>query len=150
MNKYMEKAIEAAQAAADSGEIPVGVVIVRGGEIIAAASNTVQRDNCPLCHAEINAIAQAAKICGKYLDDCDMYVTLEPCAMCTGAIINARMKRLYIGAAEPNSGCCGSRYDLVTKNPLCADMEVYYGISETKCADIIKSFFEKLRLSNNP
>ncbi len=149
MNKYMEKAIETAQAAAECGEIPVGAVIVRGGEIIAEASNTVEKENCPLCHAEINAIAHAAKICGKYLDDCDMYVTVEPCAMCTGAIINARLKRLYIGAAEPNMGCCGSRYDLVTANPLCANMEVYYGIGESSAKKLMKDFFEKLRLRNN-
>lgn len=149
MNKYMEKALAIAESAARDGEIPVGAVIVRGSEIIAAAANTVEKDKCPLCHAEINAIAQAAKICGKYLEDCDMYVTVEPCAMCTGAIINARPKRLYIGADEPNTGCCGSRYDLVTANPLCANMEVYYGIGESKAKKLMKDFFEKLRASNN-
>lgn len=148
MNKYMQRALELAENAAECGEIPVGAVIVKNGEIIAEAANSVEKDACVLCHAEISAIAQASKKCGKYLDECDIYVTLEPCAMCSGAIINARFKRLYIGAPEPNTGCCGSAHDLVTANPQCAGMEIYHGIGERKSKELMQSFFEKMRSSN--
>ena len=143
MNKYMPYAIEQAEIAMESGEIPVGAVIVRNGEVISAEHNRVEAKSCTLCHAEINAIEEASRICGKFLTDCEMYVTLEPCPMCTGAIIISRIKRLYIGASEPNSGCCGSRIDII--RDFNHSIEVYYGIMESKCADLMKDFFVKLR-----
>ncbi len=145
MNKYMQQAIELANKAADMGEIPVGCVIVHNNRIVAQAHNTVEQSKCPTCHAEINAINQASQILGKYLTDCDMYVTLEPCPMCTGAIIGARIKRLYIGAPDAKTGCCGSNLDIVTKQHFNHKVEVYHGIMESKCSEIISSFFENLR-----
>lgn len=145
MNKYMSLAIEAAKKAYNKGEIPVGAVIVKDNEVIATGINSVEKDKCPLCHAEVNAIKHASKICGKYLENCDMYVTIEPCAMCTGAIINSRIKRLYIGANEPKTGCCGSKFDLVTKNHFNHKIEVYYGIMEKECKKLIQDFFAQIR-----
>ena len=145
MNKYMSMAINAAKKAYSDGEIPVGAVIVKDNEIISISANTVEKEKCALCHAEINAIKVASQICGKYLDDCDIYVTIEPCAMCTGAIINSRIKRLYIGADEPKTGCCGSKFDLVTKNHFNHNIEVYYGIMEKECKKLIQDFFSEIR-----
>ena len=143
MNKYMPYAIKEAEKAAKKGEIPIGAIIVKGGEIIASCHNTVEQTGCALCHAEINAIEKASQLCGKFLSDCEMYVTVEPCPMCTGAIINSRIKRLYIGADEPNTGACGSKTDLMVKYN--ANTEVYHGISETKCIELMKDFFEEMR-----
>ncbi len=145
MHKYMEKALELAQKAKELGEVPVGCVIVHKGEIIAKSHNTVEKDKCTTCHAEINAINEASKIMGKYLTDCDMYVTLEPCPMCTGAIIGARIKRLYIGAPDIKTGCCGSNLDIISKQHFNHKVEVYHGIMESKCSEIISDFFEDLR-----
>ena len=145
MNKYMLLAVNEAKKAYIKNEIPVGAVIVRDNEVIATGTNSVEEKKCALCHAEINAIKEASEKCGKFLDECDMYVTLEPCAMCTGAIINSRIKRLYIGANEPKTGCCGSKFDLITKNHFNHKVEVYYGIMERECKKIIQDFFEKIR-----
>ena len=146
MNKYMPYAVREAKLAMSDGEIPVGAVIVKDGKIIASAHNTVEKNKCTLCHAEINAINEASKICGKFLTDCEMYVTLEPCPMCTGAIINSRIKRLYIGALEPKSGSCGSKIDII-KN-FDHKIEVYYGIMERECCELMRDFFENLRKSS--
>ena len=143
MNKYMPYAVEQAIKAMEADEIPVGAVIVKDGKIIASAHNMVEKTGCTLNHAEMIAIEEASKICGKFLDDCEMYVTLEPCPMCTGAIINSRIKRLYIGADEPNSGCCGTKCDII--RDLNHSIEIYHGIMESKCAELMKAFFEKLR-----
>lgn len=143
MNKFMPYAIEEAFKAKSTDEIPVGAVIVKNGEIIAKAHNTVEEKNCTVYHAEINAIEEASRICGKFLTDCEMYVTLEPCPMCAGAIMNSRIKRLYIGAAEPNSGACGSKTDII--RDFNHSIEVYHGIMESKCAEIMKDFFGNLR-----
>lgn len=143
MNKYMPYAIKEAALAMKSGEIPVGAVIVKDGKIIASDHNRVEQNGCTLCHAEINVIDKASKICGKFLTDCEMYVTLEPCPMCTGAIINSRIKRLYIGASEPKSGSCGTKIDII--NSFGHSIEVYHGIMESECKNLMKTFFEKLR-----
>lgn len=142
MNKYMPYAIEQAKKAMNENEIPVGAVIVKNGKIIATGRNTVEQEKCTLRHAEINAIEEASRICGKFLTDCEMYVTLEPCPMCAGAIANARFKRLYIGASEPNSGSFGTKTDL---SSFCNSTEIYHGIMESKCRELMKIFFEKLR-----
>ena len=143
MNKYMPYAIEEAKKAMANDEIPVGAVIVLDGKIIARGYNRVEETGCVLNHAEINAIEEASRICGKFLNDCELYVTLEPCPICTGAIINSRLKRLYIGAAEPNSGSCGTKLDII--RDFNHSIEVYHGIMESKCAELMKDFFEKLR-----
>lgn len=144
-NIYMQKALELANKAGNEGEIPVGCVIVKDGEIIAEAHNTVEKMHCPTCHAEINAINTASAKVGKFLTDCDMYVTLEPCPMCTGAIINSRIRRLYIGAPDSKTGCCGSNLDIITKQHFNHHVEVYHGIMESKCSELISDFFKKIR-----
>ena len=139
--KYMEAALLLAKEAADRGEIPVGAVIVCGDEIIAKASNTKEADNCSLKHAEINAIELTGR---KYLDDCTMYVTLEPCPMCAGAIINARVGRLVFGAYDTKGGACGSVCNLF-EMPFNHRPYVSGGICEEKCTKILKDFFENVR-----
>lgn len=110
----MAAAIEEALAGAADDEIPVGCVIVKDGEIIARAHNTVEKEACAVSHAEINAIKKATeKTKEKFLSDCAMFVTLEPCAMCAGAIINSRIGELYYGVEEPKTGCCGSNYNIL-------------------------------------
>ena len=119
--------------------------ITSNEKIIASSHNTTQTDCDCTCHAEINALRQAMKIKGeRVLNDCDMYVTLEPCPMCAGAIINAKIKRLYIGAQEPKSGCFGSVTDFNRLN-FNHKPETYYGICEDKCREIIQTFFKELR-----
>ena len=143
--EYMKKALEQAKIAYDADEVPVGCIIVKNNEIIAKARNTTQEENNATCHAEINAINMACDKLGcKTLDDCEMYVTLEPCAMCSGAIINARIKRLYIGAQEPKSGCCGSVYNLFD-GKLPWKTEVYMGFCEDESKILLKKFFDSKR-----
>ena len=143
--KYMDIALSEAKKAFDSNEVPVGCVIVKNSKILATAHNTCIQKNNSTLHAEMNAIEEAITACGqKDLQDCDVYVTLEPCAMCAGALINAKVKRVYIGAMEPKSGCFGSVTDF---NQLDFNhrIETYYGIKEDECKDIIKKFFENKR-----
>ena len=143
--KFMEHAIEEAKKAYNENEIPVGCIITHNGMVIASEHNTTMQNSDATCHAEINAIKSASEFLGeRYLTECEMYVTLEPCPMCAGAIINSKIKRLYIGADEPKSGCFGSVADF-TKIHFNHKPEVYYGICEDKCADILKDFFSKLR-----
>ena len=144
IHEYMKIALNQAKNAYNNGEIPIGAVIVKNGEVIAMASNTCEEHSNPLMHAEINCINRAVAILGdKHLTDCDMYVTLEPCPMCMGAIMNARIKRLYIGATDAQYGASGSKYNLSeTLNHKC---EVYFGILEDECKNLINNFFEKLR-----
>jgi len=141
----MEKAIEEAKHAFSSGEIPVGCVIVHKDEIIASSHNTTVKECNDLCHAEINAINKAIGVLNtKNLTDCELYVTLEPCPMCAGAIVNAKIKRLFIGAPEPKSGCFGS---VINFNSLGFNHkpEVYYGICEDSCKQLMKDFFKNKR-----
>ncbi len=136
---------EAKKAFADD-EIPVGAVISLNGEIIAAKGNTSRKDKDCTCHAEINAIREACKkLNSKTLEECEMYVTLEPCAMCAGAIINARIKRLYIGALEPKTGCCISKTNLLAKGLFNHDVDVYYGFSEDESKELLQDFFKDKR-----
>ena len=142
----INKAIEMAREALDKGEIPIGAVVTCNGKIIAKAHNTVEKNNDCTCHAEINAIKAACKKLNvKHLSECEMYVTIEPCAMCAGAIINARIKRLYIGAPEPKTGCCGSVTNLTQKGLFNHNVEVYTGFSEDECKSLMKNFFEDKR-----
>lgn len=145
MPKFMEAAIIEARTAFDEGEIPVGCVIVHDGQIIARAHNTKEATSNSLNHAEIVALnlAQTALGC-KYLNDCTMYLTLEPCAMCAGAMLNTRLKKLVFGAREPKFGCAGSNYDLLTDVRFNHRVEVEEGLLEEECALLMKNFF-KLR-----
>lgn len=147
---YMQLAIEAAREAALHDEVPVGAVIVRGGEVVAVAANRKERDNCAVSHAEILALQQASAACDNwYLDECEMYVTLEPCAMCTGAILMSRLKAVYYGAADPKGGCMGSVYDLVGDKKLNHRMVVRGGILGEECGRLLTEFFAAKRKKKN-
>ncbi len=144
--KFMELAINLAKEAAALDEVPVGAVIVKNGEVIAAAHNRKEDKNCAVFHAEIEAIIEAsAKLGNWYLEDCEMYVTLEPCAMCAGALVNSRLKALYFGAYDPKSGCCGTLYNFVTDNRLNHVMTVKGGVMAKECAELISDFFRGKR-----
>ena len=148
MNKeYMKKAIELAKKSLKADDVPVGAVVVRGGEIIGKGYNMREKLNDPTAHAEIIAIKEAAARLGSWhLDDCQIYVTLEPCPMCAGAIINSRIKRVVFGAFEPKSGSCSLDSVVNLFNlPYNHTPEVYGGILETDCAKLLKDFFEKRR-----
>ncbi len=143
---YMTKALDEAKKAYCENEVPVGAVIVQNGKIIASSHNTTEQEKDATCHAEMNVIKSACRALGsKYLDDCDMYVTLEPCPMCAGAIINSKIKRVYIGAPEPKSGCCGSVFNLLESKMFNHNPEIYHGMSEDECKALMKEFFAQKR-----
>lgn len=139
---YMERAIELAKSA--KGEIPVGAVIVKDGEIIASAFNRKETDNDVSAHAEIIAIKKAAeKLKTWRLEDCDLYVTLEPCPMCAWAIINSRIKNVFFGSYDVNYGALGSKIDL--RKIANSKLKVYGGILEYECDKILSNYFKNLR-----
>ena len=141
----MEAALELAREAAAEGEVPVGAIIVRGSEIISTGRNRREESQNALTHAEIEAINGACKVVGSWrLIDCDMYVTLEPCPMCAGAVINSRIKRLFFGAYDPKAGCCGSVTDIFSM-PFNHKPEIVGGIMEKECARELTDFFTGLR-----
>jgi tRNA(adenine34) deaminase len=143
---FMDLAIAEAYAAQAAGEVPVGCVIVRDGTVFARAGNRTLRDKDPTAHAEVLAIRQAAAAIGtERLTDCDLYVTLEPCTMCAGAVSFARLRRLYYGAADPKGGGVdhGVRF---FSSPTCHHRpEVYGGIGEGEATALLKDFFRDLR-----
>jgi tRNA(adenine34) deaminase len=143
---FMDLALKAAENAEKSGEVPIGCVIVRGGEVIAAAGNRTITDRDPTAHAEILAIRQAsAKLGTERLTDCDLYVTLEPCTMCAGAISFARIRRLYYGAADPKGGAIDSGVRFFA-SPTCHHApEVYSGVGESASATLLRGFFKERR-----
>ncbi|MDI1345717.1 MAG: nucleoside deaminase [Pseudolabrys sp.] len=142
----MQMALDEARAAAARGEVPVGCVIVRNGEVLARAGNRTLADKDPTGHAELIAIRAAAAALGsERLTDCDLYVTLEPCAMCAGALSFARVRRLYFGASDLKGGAIenGVRF---FESPACHHRpEVYGGIGESECAGLLKDFFQARR-----
>ena len=140
-NKFMEAAIAEARRAAAEGEVPVGAVIVRGGEIIAAGHNACEAEGDPRLHAEMLAIDRACEASGGWrLSDCDIYVTLEPCLMCAGALLNARIRRIYFGAYDAKNGACGSVCDVGTMG-FTHKPEIYGGICADDCAALLAEFF---------
>lgn len=142
---YMKRALSRAKAAYKEGETPVGAVIVKDGRIIATGRNFREKRKNALCHAEIVAINRACKRLGAWrLVDCDLYVTLEPCAMCAGAIINARIRRVVYGAADAKAGSFGSVTDL-SCYPYNHKPQITSGVMEKECADMLSSFFKELR-----
>lgn len=144
----MLAALEQARKAADMGEIPVGAVIVKNGEIIAAAHNMREEKQNPLSHAEIEAINIACRKLNSWrLDKCEMYVTLEPCPMCTGAVINARIKTLVFGAYDSKAGSIDSVINLCDY-PYNHKPEIYGGIMEEECTAVMQEFFKKIRGKN--
>ena len=142
----MEFALAAAREAAAAGEVPVGAVVVRNGEIIARASNRTVRDQDPTAHAEILALREASRVTGRWrLVDCDLYVTLEPCAMCAGASVLARVERVVFGAWDPKAGMSGSVGDLLRHPRLNYRPGVLGGVLEDASSALLREFFTALR-----
>lgn len=144
-SRFMDRAIELAKKAGNLGEVPVGAVIVKDGEIIAEGYNKREQKKNALSHAELEAINSACNALGDWrLDGCTMYVTLEPCPMCTGAIINARIKEVVFGAYDKNCGCMDSAIN-ITSLPFASDITVYGGIKEDECKSLLTEFFKDKR-----
>lgn len=146
MDKYMEEALLEAKKAAAMGEIPVGAVIVRDGKIIARGHNRTETDRDPTAHAEMIAIREAAGALGGWrLPGCTLYVTLEPCSMCAGAIVWARIEKLVIGTMDPKGGACGSVFNIVQEPRLNHHVAIETGCMQEECANLMKAFFRELR-----
>ena len=142
---FMNEAIALAKEAAQDGEVPVGAVVVFDGKIVGRGRNRREKDKNALAHAEIEAINEACRTLGGWrLWQCDLYVTLEPCPMCTGAIINSRIKRLVYGASDAKAGSCGSVVDLFSL-PYNHKTEVVAGLKREECAALLSDFFKSLR-----
>jgi len=143
---YLQAAIELAKAAQAAGEVPVGAVIVRDGEIIATGRNRVITDHDPTAHAEIVALRAAGIALGNYrLERCDLYCTLEPCAMCAGAILHARIRRLVYAASDPKAGACGSVLGVMNHPQLNHRAEVVSGLLAEECGMMLTTFFRSRR-----
>ncbi len=144
--EFMNAALAEARLAAEAGEVPIGTVVVREGAIVARGQNRVLRDLDPTAHAEIVALRAAAAALGNYrLDGCTLYVTLEPCAMCAGAMIHTRLDRLVFAAADPKAGAAGSVLAVLNHPQLNHQMIVEQGILGDKAAELLRSFFRERR-----
>jgi tRNA(Arg) A34 adenosine deaminase TadA len=144
--KFMDEALEIAVAAMRAGEVPVGALVVKDGEVLARADNRTLRDHDPTAHAEVLALREAArKLNSERLVDCDLYVTLEPCAMCAAAVSFARIRRLYYGATDPKGGAVESGVRFFA-SPTCHHQpEVYGGMQEARAAELLRAFFAARR-----
>lgn len=147
MDKYfMKLALEEAKKAREIGEVPIGAIIVKDEKIIARGYNKREILKSPLAHAEIIAINESSEELDSWrLLDCTMYVTIEPCIMCAGAVVNSRIQRLVIGAMDPKMGACGSVVDLVRNEKFNHSVDLTYGVLGEECSKIIKDFFKDLR-----
>jgi len=144
--RMMRLALEEARSAAAGGDVPVGAVIVRGDEILARAGNAREREQDPTGHAEILALRQASRAIGSWhLEGCALVVTLEPCAMCAGAVVLARLDRLVFGASDPKAGFAGSLGDLVRDGRLNHEVDVTVGVLAEECGEILRAFFAERR-----
>jgi len=144
--RYMRMAIDAALVAEENGDVPIGTIIVHEGRIIAKAYNQREQLKDPTAHAEIIALTQAATAVGMWrLHGCTIYVTLEPCPMCAGALVLARLDRLVYGCPDPKTGACGSLYDIVRDGRLNHRLEVTAGILAQDCAGLLQDFFQRRR-----
>lgn len=143
---YMKLALEEAKKAERIGEVPIGAVVVKDGEVIARAHNLRETVQQPTAHAEHIAIEKAAEVVGSWrLEDCTLYVTLEPCVMCSGAIVMSRIPRVVYGASDPKGGCSGSLMDLLQEPRFNHRAEVVSGVLEDECGAVLKSFFKQIR-----
>lgn len=142
----MREAIRQAKKAGKLDEVPIGCVIVRDGKIIARGYNRRNTEKSTLAHAEIQAIRKASKVIGDWrLEDCTMYITLEPCQMCAGAIVQARIPRVVIGSRNPKAGCAGSILDLLHVPAFNHQVELEEGVLQKECSEMLTSFFRELR-----
>ncbi|MFH1191467.1 MAG: tRNA adenosine(34) deaminase TadA [Candidatus Omnitrophota bacterium] len=143
---YMQEALKEAQKAFEEDEVPIGAVVVHQGKIIARGYNQVERLKDPTAHAEIIAITSAANYLEtKWLNQASLYVTIEPCSMCAGALVLARIKNLYFGASDPKTGACGSVVNITNHKKLNHRIKVSKGIFKEECAALLKEFFKKKR-----
>lgn len=144
--KYMKQAIKLAEKAAELGEVPIGCVIEYQGKVIGRGYNRRTTDKSTLAHAEIIAIKKACKKMGDWrLEDCTMYVTLEPCQMCAGAIVQARVKKVVIGCMNPKAGCAGSILNVLQMDAFNHQVEIERGVLEEECSKMLTFFFKRLR-----
>lgn len=147
--KYMKEALKEAKKAAKIGEVPIGCVIVYEDKIIARGYNKRNIKKTTLAHAELLTIQKASKVLGDWrLEDCTMYVTLEPCQMCAGAIVQARMKEVVIGTMNPKAGCAGSVLNILQMEEFNHQVELVIGVMEEECSNILQEFFKELRTRN--
>ena len=147
--KYMRAALKQARKAIDLGEVPIGCVIVYEGKIIGRGYNRRNTDKSVLCHAEITAVKKACKKMGDWrLEECTMYVTLEPCQMCAGAIVQSRIPRVVMGALSPKAGSAGTVINILENPEFNHQVELTKGVLEQECSDILKEFFTELRKRN--
>ena len=142
--RFMHVALEEARLAFDAGEVPVGAVLVQNGEIVSRAHNRVEREHDATRHAELICLREAMAKLGSRLTDCTLYVTLEPCAMCAGACVNAKLGKIIFGAFDGIAGCCGSKMDLTDKCFL-HSVETWGGMLEDECKALLSDFFQALR-----
>lgn len=146
---FMKQALKEAQKAYKLGEVPIGCVIVYEDKIIGRGYNRRNTDKNTLAHAEISAIKKASKVLGDWrLEGCTLYVTLEPCQMCSGAIVQARIPKVVIGCMNPKAGCAGSILNLLDQKEFNHQAESITGILEEECSQLLKTFFKELRLRN--
>lgn len=147
--KFMKEALKEAMKAYKLGEVPIGCVIVRDGRIIGRGYNRRNTDKNTLNHAELSAIRKASKVAGDWrLEDCVIYVTLEPCQMCSGAIVQARFPKCVIGCMNPKAGCAGSILNILNMPEFNHQVEVVKGVLESACSEMLTRFFKELRLRN--
>ena len=142
---HMQEALQLAKLAASKGDVPVGAIVVRGDEVIGRGYNRREADGSATAHAEILAIEEACRAIGSWrLHGCTLYVTLEPCPMCTGAIVNARLDRVVFGLKDPAAGCCGSVLN-INRYPFSHAFAVTSGVCESECATLLQDFFKERR-----
>ncbi len=144
--KFMALALEEATRAAELGEVPIGAVVVHEGEVIARAGNRRETDADPAAHAEFSALMEASRVLGRWrLTGCTVYVTLEPCLMCAGLMVNSRIDRCVFGAPDPKGGAVGTLYDVSHDARLNHEFEVEGGVLEAECAEVLRAFFKRRR-----
>lgn len=144
---YMRQALQLAEQAAEGGDVPIGCVIVQGDRVIGRGYNRRNQDHSVLAHAELLAIREAAEALGDWrIEECTLYVTLEPCQMCAGAIIQARIPRVVIGSMNPKAGCAGSIFNLLEEERFNHQAEVVRGVLAEESSRLLKNFFARIRI----